>query len=837
MVDFRSTKTWSSSLEIKSQDKFGEERGILRSSFLAARTKASLLVQEIARDLPEYTSHDITHLDALWEYCDLIIGDSLDLNPAEAYVLGLSFLTHDAGMSLAAYPNGLDDLKKTTIWKDLSALYRSDINWSGLRVEADLDKMATAESLRLMHAEKSVDVANQFWVDRNGKQIYIIDDERLRNSFGEVIGAVAKSHWESIEKIHVYLNRIIGSPPFLPPEWTCDLLKLSCILRACDVAHLDSRRAPYFTQLFRNLPPISRDHWIFQEMLGRPIAVGDRLSYASTRRFSETESAAWWLCYDTLRYVDAELRSTDALLADTRTDCRLAVRGVSNVETPALMEKNVGTRDWVPVDAQIRISNVSKIVSILGGRGLYGDNPLVALRELIQNSCDAVRARRLIEGRGNDWEKIRVRKRVSDNGTYIDISDDGIGMSLEAINSKLLDFGSSYWESSLSYLELPGLYAKGYKSTGRFGIGFFSVFMLGDQVSVWTRRPSAPLEKTIELVFNSGISTRPFIRYANESKRLVDPGTIVSVKIFDKPEKLFPRGREVGYFSKSIERIACSCDVNIEIVDDGDGGYQLSIPANSWKELDPPGLVRRTFDADRSNNERFGSIKQIQKELMKDARRARPVIAKSGEILGFGFLNPRPDYYIGPELDGIITVGGLKADQINGLSGIFLGTTNAISRDIACLRGSREDYSDWISDQVNLIRKENIDFGISVGLAETLLHLGIKDESLPIMERAGPAASINDLRNFLRVEGEVKFIHDASLSLMRRSYAAVSSNKLGSIVLDDNVFSVRMGTRPIFPMRRLHFREEVVWNGDGVRSDFGILVGSLVLSKKSGMCQ
>ena len=67
---------------------------------------------------------------------------------------------------------------------------------------------------------------------------------------------------------------------------------------------------------------------------------------------------------------------------------------------------------------------------------------------------------------------------------WLHVEDDGIGMSERTITTPLLDFGKSFWSSDGVMQEFPGFGAKGLSATGRFGVGFFSVFILGDVVRV-----------------------------------------------------------------------------------------------------------------------------------------------------------------------------------------------------------------------------------------------------------------------------------------------------------------------------------------------------------------
>lgn len=41
------------------------------------------MVEQISRDLPDFTVHDEDHLDALWLLAETIGGDEIHFNPAE----------------------------------------------------------------------------------------------------------------------------------------------------------------------------------------------------------------------------------------------------------------------------------------------------------------------------------------------------------------------------------------------------------------------------------------------------------------------------------------------------------------------------------------------------------------------------------------------------------------------------------------------------------------------------------------------------------------------------------------------------------------------------------
>lgn len=47
----------------------------------------------------------------------------------------------------------------------------------------------------------------------------------------------------------------------------------------------------------------------------------------------------------------------------------------------------------------------------------------------------------------------------------IEVEDNGVGMSPKVLTGPFLDFGQSFWGTSLMHEELPGLESKGFIST------------------------------------------------------------------------------------------------------------------------------------------------------------------------------------------------------------------------------------------------------------------------------------------------------------------------------------------------------------------------------------
>ena len=364
----------------------------LKSALLKMREQVAYLVGEIAIDLKAFTVHDITHLDALWGVASEIAGGEYPINPTEAFVLGGAILLHDAGMSSAAYPGGIATIKETSSWK---ILIQKNAKNPTNATQGEI-AFTILQILREEHAKQAFNLATAEWRSPDGQLRMLLEDSNLRQKFGFFIGQVACSHWWDHRKLRVELDRIIPAPPPFPTAWRLDLLKVASLLRVADAAHLDERRAPGFlwTLRERHFDREAAKHWTFQNKLTQPERRADALYYSSTTPFSRSESEAWWLAFETLQGTNLELQKTDILLADLRNiECRFAVRRVAEIDGIENLMRSVTVTGWTPVETKLRISDVKGLIERLGGSALYGDNPQVVIRELVQNGLDAIAMR------------------------------------------------------------------------------------------------------------------------------------------------------------------------------------------------------------------------------------------------------------------------------------------------------------------------------------------------------------------------------------------------------------------------------------------------------------
>ena len=597
-----------------------------------------------------------------------------------------------------------------------------------------------------------------------GLEHRLLDATDLREEYGDVIGKIADSHWCPVQKLPAEFDVPLGAPGFLPGAWTVDPLKIACLLRTTDAVHLDARRAPLFLLALRQPSGESRDHWSFQARLSRPWREHDRLIFTSGHRFAITEAASWWRCFDVLSVADRELEDVDALLADLGK-ARFAARGVAGAEEPARLARFVPTDGWMPVDTSVRVNDVAGLVRKLGGEELYGYDDTVPLRELIQDASDAVRARRCMEDRQPDWGDIHVRLGEDECGHWMEVEDNGIGMSPEVLAGPFLDFGTSYWGSDLMFRELPRLFSKGFESTGRYGIGFFSVFMWGDRATVTTRRPEASRRETHVLVFDHGVRSCPVLREATEAERRLDGGTCVRVWLDTPP--LEPGGLLHRWGRSALWRIEDLCawlcpsiDVNLYAGFSGSKAA-LAVAASDWITMDPAELLLRVWLGE-------DDAENLRTESQRWAGNVRHLRDSSGRVVGracaFHRLRNRID---GP---GVVTVGGLRCTAALCLAGVLQGKVLAASRNAALPVVDADEMRRWGNEQLPLLTQVTDDMDELAEGAQLLYLLGSDTGSLPLVTGKTGHLDADGVRSLAEQHGEAR---SSSMSTPSRGPAAL----------------------------------------------------------------
>ncbi|MCC5879328.1 MAG: molecular chaperone HtpG [Idiomarina sp.] len=127
-------------------------------------------------------------------------------------------------------------------------------------------------------------------------------------------------------------------------------------------------------------------------------------------------------------------------------------------------------------------------------------NKEIFLRELVSNASDAADKLRFkaLENNAlfeNDPD-LRVRVSVDKDAKTITVSDNGIGMTRDEVMTNLGTIAKSGTKEFIS--QLSGDQSKDSKLIGQFGVGFYSSFIIADNVTVRTRAAGADTSHGVE---------------------------------------------------------------------------------------------------------------------------------------------------------------------------------------------------------------------------------------------------------------------------------------------------------------------------------------------------
>ncbi|GAA4028478.1 hypothetical protein GCM10022386_10160 [Flavobacterium cheonhonense] len=730
----------------KNQTKIDE----LKSNLTLIEYTIQNYLKSITDDFPYLTDHSIVHSRMLWNYASIIIGEKKDfINPLEAFVLHTVFLVHDAGMCYSVL-NNQNEIEKDPLYTDF--IIKNE-NSPAVKDEA------LFYTIRQRHGDFALRIATDSL--REGE--YLISDINLREELGLIIGKIAKSHTCNIN----YIEREFGpkySNPNFPTDWSIDCQKLSFILRTADAAHIDNLRTPKTNRMISEIQGISKEHWTFQKKLGFPQLSNDGLlMYSTNTPFSSTEQKAWWFCYEALQVLDKELKNANEYFDVNQLE-GFSARGVKSInDTLELGKKYIRTIGWNSIDTQIKVTNPVHIASELGGIKLYG-NINIALRELIQNSLDAINLYRIHTGQNNtNVGEIKLSIKKSEDDFYLTITDNGIGMSQTIMTNELLDFGGSYWKSNRFKYDFQGIHTKGFESIGKFGIGFFSTFMLGKKITVTSWKFGEAISNMKTLDFYDGLSSNPILREPTEIEKslVIDRGTSITIKISENPFSLNgfignSQFHENTLFSL-VKYFIPSPNVKITI-EELDGKIN-TIKPNAIDDLNFDDFIDYIHIIKESNIDHTGIINLFKTLDLK-------LFEIKDDFRLYGKLTILPQIgNIGLSSTSVVLSNGIRINEVGSFAGYI------ITDDVISIK--RDSFSKLIPYDVIKKWAEQQRLYIESSPAKnlyTLSHLGLLltfnffDDNLPITltkkNNNYEFFTIRELKQYLKKNSEIKFHHE-----------------------------------------------------------------------------
>lgn len=456
---------------------------------LHVKREISALLSLIGRHdiFDEYTVHDISHIDAMLESLEWLIPASAKdcLSSADWLIIVLAVYFHDLGMLVTKEEfdlraeSGFPEFCRNVLFSGQSgADYEARIRALG---PGDDERFLYEEFVRKQHAERIKE-----WIcgeapphlGQAKATVETISDllSGLDKQFRRDLGMVCESHHlDDLADLTKYcVRRAYGKSD----AEMCNLQYAAIILRSADLLHITSDRSPSI--LFKSINPrnpLSQLEWAKQMAVRRvgPSPSQDPPDTIEVHAFfSEPEPFFGLLSY--LRYAEKELQRSAEWCRGANVEEGVGyefpwcVIDVSHIETEGFLPKKFA----YDLDQD-------RILDLLVGHTLY-NNTGVVLRELVQNSLDAVRLRRLSQTLdGSDADPGEVRVYWDSTTRVLTVEDNGTGMSQEIIERHFLNVGSSRYQDAEFKRQFPT-----FSPISKFGIGILSTFMVSDEVEILT---------------------------------------------------------------------------------------------------------------------------------------------------------------------------------------------------------------------------------------------------------------------------------------------------------------------------------------------------------------
>jgi molecular chaperone HtpG len=478
-----------------------------RFSLYGVREAVAKLLELIGREgiFREYTRHDISHVDKLLQMLGWIVPpDTLSrMTVADCLMTTLAVYFHDLGMLVTRDEFDRRSESKFSEFKD-----RVFAEKEGKDYRDKVSKMPSDEAERFLyqefvrqnHAERI-----RSWVtgkSRNdlGSANNVTEEldkllDGLEGKFRKDLGLVCESHHlNDLEQFDKYKP---SQPYGSDPQETANLQYCAILLRTADLLHITGDRAPSISfRMINPSDPKSIEEWHKQMPVisVRPRPGEDQEGNVSASAPMDTievsglfkDPKGFFALTAYLNYATKELRKSNdwVELAKRR-------RGTT-YDFPWRRIDDSGLEAEGFIDKQFEFTlDQAKILDLLTGQTLYNDTTVV-LRELVQNSLDAIRL---------EWE--HEAGLIKDGAIEIawnsatrslTVRDNGTGMTQNIVDAHFLKVGSSLYQDE----EFKRAHPR-FSAISRFGIGVLSAFMISDEIEVTTCHPDDMQARTLSL--------------------------------------------------------------------------------------------------------------------------------------------------------------------------------------------------------------------------------------------------------------------------------------------------------------------------------------------------
>lgn len=467
----------------------------LAPNVLALCTEAADRMKAMAAYAPQYTLHDESHLLRTAELMGLLLGDEVrKLNEIELALLILSAFFHDQGMlpteSDFSLLRNSDEFK---LFQDNWRVDHPNYAETSRQLADPTIAIERKEQLGAQIGELDTAMLTDFLRRGHGKRSseYVLSrhqgDKRIEVqgvNLSLLIARLCEGHTLPADDVNpsrgFRYDELIGT-------YCVNMPFLATVLRLADILDFDRDRTPEV--LFKSIhftSPVSLFEWEKHRAVDGWTISEELIRFSVKCKHPAYQAAT--LTY--MDWIDQELEAAHSI-------CRRQPRDISGYQLrlPTHVDRSRIEPDGDSYryhDLEFSLSR-DEIIRLLMTDKLYGGEHL-CIRELLQNSLDALRYRQaLFADSDTQWSKGKVEFRhfVDDHGyEVVECRDNGVGMDEGIIRRFLVKVGRSFYRSPEFERERTRLRASGndFDPCSRFGIGFMSCFMLGDRITIETRK-------------------------------------------------------------------------------------------------------------------------------------------------------------------------------------------------------------------------------------------------------------------------------------------------------------------------------------------------------------
>lgn len=436
-------------------------------------------IDDIKLLFPEYTPHDEQyHLKPLFHLASKLLGKRLlqELNATELFLLACALYGHDWGMAVS-------NSEKLNIVGGHLAKENETI--LGREEQSGFHKFAREHGC-MINTESAIDqIPPAIWREYVRQTHTIRSARRIRKYF-ETIDTGVSLRLAQICESHCLDYEVLRDPIKYPVHGSvlgesANIRAIAVYLRLIDLLDFADNRTPYIIWKFvAPRDPQSVMEWnkhrALRQVTFPPYQKGQRQILVDG---STNDHEVYAALEDLKDYCEKQFRGSTDILAEMPDQ-----RYILDLSR---LTWRVEADNFRPISIQFQFDR-ERMLEFLS-QELYQAEKYVFLRELLQNSIDAIRMRRAIlqsqEKRNmKDFGEIHVRVENHSSGLIeLTWTDNGIGMDQYVVQNYLAVIGKSYYRSDdFLRLGIP------IDPISHFGIGILTCFMVSDSIEITTKK-------------------------------------------------------------------------------------------------------------------------------------------------------------------------------------------------------------------------------------------------------------------------------------------------------------------------------------------------------------